>query len=88
MRPSRYFAAAAALGLLVSLAAACADRPAPPVRLGPVDGSELPPVEPERVAVGDTAPDFSLRAHEGEVVTLSDYRGTRDILLVFYRGYW
>lgn len=67
---------------------ACAGDGAPPAQLGPHDGAELPAVEPERVAVGDTAPDFSLRSHTGEIVTLSDYRGSKDILLVFYRGHW
>lgn len=67
---------------------ACADEPTPAAQLGPRDGADLLAVEPGRVAVGDTAPDFSLRSHEGEVVTLSDYRGKRDVLLVFYRGHW
>lgn len=57
-------------------------------RLGPHDGSDLPPVEPERVAVGDVAPDFTLPAHRGGTVTLSDFRGKRDVILVFYRGHW
>lgn len=35
-------------------------------------------------AVGDEAPDFSLRAHSGEQVTLSDYRGSKNVLLIFY----
>jgi hypothetical protein len=70
------------------LAAACGAEPASTPQLGPRDGSDLPPVEPERVAVGDVAPDFSLRAFDGSVVTLSDYRGSRDVLLVFYRGHW
>lgn len=70
------------------LMAACGDEPAASAQMGPHDGAELTAVEPERVAVGDTAPDFSLRSHHGEVVTLSDYRGSRDILLVFYRGHW
>lgn len=79
---------AAGLGLLVSLMAACAEEPGPPAQLGPRDGAELPPVEAERVAVGDAAPDFSLRSHAGKIITLSDYRGSKDIVLVFYRGHW
>lgn len=70
------------------LATVCADAPSPSVQLGPHDGLELPPVDPERVAVGDVAPDFTVRAHEGNTITLSDYRSSRDILLVFYRGHW
>jgi cytochrome oxidase Cu insertion factor (SCO1/SenC/PrrC family) len=87
IRPTR-IACAAALGGILVLAAACADDPPPPAQLGPHDGLELPPEEPERVAVGDVAPDFTLRAHDGRTITLADYRGSRDILLVFYRGHW
>ncbi len=62
---------------------ACGDRP----RLGPADGHELPPVDTGRVAVGNTAPDFTLEDLQGRPVTLSDLRGRR-IVLVFYRGHW
>jgi hypothetical protein len=83
-----HIALTAAVGSIMLLAAACADEPAPPARLGPHDGFDLPPVEPGRVALGDIAPDFTLRAHDGRAITLSDYRSSRDILLVFYRGHW
>jgi peroxiredoxin Q/BCP len=33
--------------------------------------------------VGDTAPEFSVRDHEGNTVRLSDFRG-RKVLLWFY----
>lgn len=56
--------------------------------LGPVDGHDLPPTELDRVAVGDLAPDFSLRALSREVITLSDFRSQRNVVLVFYRGHW
>lgn len=56
--------------------------------LGPVDGGDLPPTDLERVAVGDAAPDFSLRALSGDVHRLSDYRGEQNVVLVFYRGHW
>ena len=35
------------------------------------------------IAAGESAPDFTLRDHDGEEVSLSDYRGKR-VLLVFY----
>jgi len=57
-------------------------------RLGPVDGWDLPPVDTGRVSVGDAAPDFSLRSYEDGIVTLSDFRGRKDVVLVFYRGHW
>ncbi len=37
------------------------------------------------IAVGEEAPDFTLRNQDGEKVSLSDYRG-RKFLLVFYPG--
>ena len=35
------------------------------------------------ISAGEPAPDFTLRDHDGEEVSLSDYRGRR-LLLVFY----
>lgn len=40
------------------------------------------------VAVGTQAPDFSLPARDGTLVSLGDYRGRQPVLLVFYRGWW
>ena len=37
------------------------------------------------IAVGDRAPDFTLRNQDGEKVSLGDYRG-RKVMLVFYPG--
>jgi peroxiredoxin len=34
--------------------------------------------------IGDTAPDFSLINQFGETITLSDFRGKRNVVLVFY----
>ncbi len=86
-----------AVALLTSTAltlAACAGDPsqeAPQdreVTLGPVDGHELAPTDLERVRAGDAAPDFSLASLDGPVLTLSDFRGQRNVVLVFYRGWW
>ena len=55
---------------------------------GPSDGTGLPAVDTGRVAVGDPAPDFTLAALGRGPVTLSDFRGSKHIILVFYRGYW
>ncbi len=57
-------------------------------RLGPVDGGGLPPTDTARVAVGTLAPDFTLEALQGPPVTLSQFRGAKNIILVFYRGHW
>ena len=57
-------------------------------RLGPVDGRDLPATDLERVRVGDLAPDFALASLDGPTVTLSEFRDNRNVILVFYRGYW
>lgn len=72
---------------LVVVLAACT-APADPPTLGAVDGHDLPPADTGRVMAGDPAPDFALRALDGDVVRLSDYRGEKDVILVFYRGHW
>ena len=56
--------------------------------LGPADGRDLPSQDTGRVAVGDAAPDFSLLAYSGDVITLSDFRGQQNVILAFYRGHW
>ena len=39
------------------------------------------------LAVQEAGPDFTLLDHNGESVSLSDFRG-RKVILVFYRGFW
>jgi cytochrome oxidase Cu insertion factor (SCO1/SenC/PrrC family) len=56
--------------------------------LGPADGLDLPRQDLARVALGTVAPDFSLNSLSGEVETLSDFRGEKNVVLVFYRGHW
>ena len=83
--------------LAVLAAAGCAPDGAPeaemaeepaPVVLGPVDGMDLPGTDLERVEVGAMAPDFTLASITGDPVTLSSYQGSKDVVLVFYRGHW
>ena len=40
------------------------------------------------IGIGDIAPDFTLQDQNNNRVTLSDARGKRPVVLVFYRGYW
>jgi cytochrome oxidase Cu insertion factor (SCO1/SenC/PrrC family) len=50
-----------------------------------------PPINIQRntpVAIGDTAPDFTLEDESGNKVTLSAARDKSPVVLVFYRGYW
>ncbi len=56
--------------------------------LGPKDGHDLPGIDLDRVQVGDPAPDFSLASYAGPVVTLSGFKGAKNVVLVFYRGHW
>ncbi len=37
-----------------------------------------------RIQVGDQAPDFTLKAHTGETVSLADFRGRSAVVLYFY----
>jgi AhpC/TSA family len=46
------------------------------------------PVAPSVLRVGERPPDFRLPDASGRTVTLSDYRGQRPVVLVFYRGHW
>jgi len=58
------------------------------VVLGPKDGDGLAPTNLERVKVGDPAPDFTLEDEKGTPLTLSQFRGKKEVILVFYRGHW
>lgn len=57
-------------------------------QLGPKDGQDLAPTDLKRIQIGQPAPDFSLETSEGNAMTLSDFRGKKTVVLVFYRGYW
>jgi len=46
------------------------------------------PATPTVLRVGERPPDFTLPDALGRPVSLADYRGTRPVVLVFYRGYW
>ena len=56
--------------------------------LGPLEGEGLPPTDLRRVQVGTIAPDFRLADEKGVVHQLSQYRGTKNVVLVIYRGHW
>ena len=47
----------------------------------------LPPTDLNRVVPGTLAPDFELPSAEGGKLKLSSLRG-KNVVLVFYRGYW
>jgi cytochrome oxidase Cu insertion factor (SCO1/SenC/PrrC family) len=57
-------------------------------QLGPKDGADLSPTDLNRIKVGQPAPDFSLEDVNGKTITLSELRDKKNVVLVFYRGYW
>jgi cytochrome oxidase Cu insertion factor (SCO1/SenC/PrrC family) len=77
----RYYLIASLLFLFLSVLPAHA-------QLGPKDGTHLKPTDIERVKVGDRAPDFILEDADGKKISLSDFRGKKNVVLVFYRGHW
>lgn len=74
------------VGLILLFAVGCLgeeDR-----RLGPRDGWDIPPSDLARVQPGAAAPDFTLESKDGEAVALSSFKGKKNVVMVFYRGYW
>ena len=55
---------------------------------GPKDGAKEAATDLGRIKVGQPAPDFTLQDSDGKNVTLADYRGKKNVVLVFYRGHW
>lgn len=43
--------------------------------------------KPDLLAAGEVAPDFELPDVHGRLVRLSDFRGTRPVVLAFLRGF-
>ena len=58
------------------------------IGLGPADGHDLSPTDIDRVSAGQMAPDFSANSLAGPIVTLSQFRGQKNVVLFFYRGHW
>jgi cytochrome oxidase Cu insertion factor (SCO1/SenC/PrrC family) len=77
----RYNFAAAAIAASIASATVWA-------QLGPKDGPDLAPTDLNRIKVGQPAPDFSLEDASGKTITLSEFRDKKNVVLVFYRGYW
>lgn len=75
------FFLAATLFTFFSLAAAHA-------QLGPKDGTGSKHTDLDRVKAGDIAPAFTLEDMDGRRISLSDFRGKKNVVLVFYRGHW
>ena len=52
------------------------------------NNSELKATDLARIQVGTPAPDFNLESVDGKWVNLSSYQNSKNVILVFYRGYW
>lgn len=55
---------------------------------GSRDNPNANPHDINRVRVGAKAPNFTLEDVSRRKITLSDFRGKKNVVLVFYRGYW
>jgi cytochrome oxidase Cu insertion factor (SCO1/SenC/PrrC family) len=75
------------LGLLLLFTACCATVCAQRAD-STKEETNLSPTDLDRVHVGIQAPDFTLVSSDNEEITLSSYRGKKNVVLVFYRGYW
>jgi cytochrome oxidase Cu insertion factor (SCO1/SenC/PrrC family) len=74
------------VGLILVFAASCVFAGAQ--AYGPKDGLDLPATDLDRVHEGTPAPDFTLLSIDNRPITLSSFRGRKNVVLVFYRGYW
>ena len=54
----------------------------------PKEETMLAPTDLNRVNAGQPAPDFTLENYDGKPITLSGFRGKKNVVLVFYRGHW
>ena len=55
---------------------------------GPKDGAGMAATDLDRIKVGQVAPDFTLTNMDGKQISLSEFRGKKSVVLVFYRGQW
>ena len=57
-------------------------------KVSAVNASELQATDLERIQIGKAVPDFNLESVDGNWVKLSGYQNRKNVILVFYRGYW
>ena len=86
---------ALALALSVAALAACGDASAgstpdapPQITATPAAASGVAPAAAQRTPAANAAPGFRLSNAAGETVTLDSYAGRKNVVLVFYRGFW
>ena len=51
-------------------------------------GHSQSPTDLNRVKVGERAPGFTLENMDQQKISLDDFFGKKNVVLVFYRGHW
>ena len=95
LRYGWWFVALVALLLTVMALAGCGSS-AEPTAGAPVTTTEPAASEASQDAsdsadaepMGDIAPKFELPSGTGETVSLASFAGDKNVVLVFYRGFW
>jgi cytochrome oxidase Cu insertion factor (SCO1/SenC/PrrC family) len=73
-----------AAAFVFALTLSACSRPQQPVK----EMADSPSVRNAPVGVGELAPEFTLEDQSRQKIMLSSARGERQVVLVFYRGYW
>ncbi len=82
------------LALLIAAITACGSAAppttptAPPTVAAPPETASPETISNATAPPAKTAPPLALSNAAGETVTLNDYRGRQNIVLIFYRGFW
>jgi cytochrome oxidase Cu insertion factor (SCO1/SenC/PrrC family) len=79
VKRSTLLSCAAGALFLAATAPALIGQQQPPAKAEP-----RPEVAKTHLKVGDPAPDFSLKDHNGKTVKLRSYRGKSNVVLAFY----
>ena len=82
-------APALTLALTIAAITACGSAAPPTTPTPPPTAAASPEtISPEAAPPAKTAPPLALSNAAGETITLNDYRGRQNIVLIFYRGFW
>ena len=80
--------AAAACGSAAQPSADAPTASTPQVTTAPAPDDGAAPQADESTAQAKTAPRFELTSSTGETVSLDSYIGNKNVVVVFYRGFW
>ena len=83
--------AVVALALVLTVLAACGSAAEPPTAAPEptqAQATAAPAAEGDSAPAGRLAPTFELPNAAGESISLASYAGDRNVVLVFYRGFW